>query len=247
MTAHAARRIIRLAMTAVMATIEPDNAGPHVSLVGVATAVDCTPIVLMSQLSRHTANSRSNPQVSLLFDGTAALDDRLSGGRVAVSGTLVPSTDNSHEQRFLARHQNAFYAEFGDFDWFRLEIDRAIFVAGFGRVRKFSKSRLLLAPDQCAELVSTQANLLLTLNGKTAQGTGQPATSESAPNPQPTPWSAAGVDPEGLDLVHKGAVMRHDFATMPTTGPQALAHIAHLRSIAQPGDPIFDLAHSRTD
>lgn len=232
-TAHAARRIIRLALTASLATVEPGSGAPFVSLVSVATAVDCTPIVLLSQLSHHTASIGADPRVSLLFDGTSELTDRLEGGRVTVSGTLIASPESTDKQRYMARHPRAFYADFADFGWYRLNIDRAVFVAGFGRVRKFSRTRLLLAADQCGALSKAQTGILSTVIGNPADD-------------RPGAWQLAGVDPEGLDLVRNGTAARRDFPVVATTAKAALAQIDQMTELAAPGDPILDLASNRT-
>ena len=237
-TAPDARRIIRLAMAASMATIEPDGS-PYLSLVTVATQVDCTPIILISQLSHHTANIRARPQVSLLFDGTSGLRDRLEGGRVSVSGTLAASTDQANQDRFMARHPDAFYAEFGDFNWFTISVTRAVFVAGFGRVRKFSKNRLLLASDQCADLTTAQKDLRATLNSQSGR-------TDSPPQEEPGTWQLAGIDPEGLDLLRHGEALRYDFPTTAATAQEALAQTSQLQAQAPAGDPILDLACNRT-
>ena len=93
------------------------------------------PLLLISDLADHTRNIRADARVSLLYDGTAGLDEPLSGPRVTVLGEAEQVDDGALVEIYLARHPSAeAYAEFNDFHLFRVRPLRAHLVAGFGRI-----------------------------------------------------------------------------------------------------------------
>ena len=74
MQAHAAavadvKRLMRLARTGALATLEAEGGAPLTTLIGVASDFDGAPLFLMSTLSRHTRNLASDPRASLLLTG----------------------------------------------------------------------------------------------------------------------------------------------------------------------------------
>ena len=73
-----------------LATSLPGDAAgwPYASLVLVAVDHDLTPILLLSDLAEHTRAIQADGRVSLLFDGTAGLDQPLTGPRVTVVGRV---------------------------------------------------------------------------------------------------------------------------------------------------------------
>ena len=72
--AHAAavadvKRLMRLARTGALATLEARGGAPLTTLLGVASDFDGAPLFLMSTLSRHTRNLAYDPRASLLLTG----------------------------------------------------------------------------------------------------------------------------------------------------------------------------------
>jgi putative heme iron utilization protein len=135
------RRLIRSAERATLATSANKGKGgvggpwPYASLVLVASDRKGCPLLLISDLADHTRNIRADARVSLLYDGTAGLDDPLTGPRVTVQGDAGQVEDNGLMEIYLARHPSAkTYAEFTDFHLFRVRPVRAHLVAGFGRI-----------------------------------------------------------------------------------------------------------------
>ena len=120
------------------------DGAPYVSLVLVAFDTDGAPLLLLSRLAQHTRNLRADPAVSLLFDGTAGLQDPLTGPRLTVLGKAAVCADPAALARYLARHPSArTYAGFSDFDLYRVTIARAHYVAGFGQIRWIEAEALL--------------------------------------------------------------------------------------------------------
>jgi putative heme iron utilization protein len=208
------------------ATLATSLAGaPYASLVLAATAADGAPLLLISTLAQHTVNIAADPRVALLFDGTGGLDEPLTGPRVSVLGVAERSDDAVLRARYLARHPSAaLYAGFADFHLYRVAVERAHLVAGFGRIDWIAAAALL--PPGLAALAADEAALLDELNegdpglllGRAGEG-----------------WLLTGVDAEGLDLRRAGAVARVDFPAPVADAAAARAAFARLAERAGGG------------
>jgi putative heme iron utilization protein len=120
------------------------DGAPYVSLVLVAFDVGGAPLLLLSRLAQHTQNLLADPRVSLLFDGTAGLEEPLTGPRLTVLGSAAPCPDPEALQRYLARHPSAAaYVGFSDFQLYRVDIERGHVVAGFGKIAWIEAAALL--------------------------------------------------------------------------------------------------------
>ena len=87
-TVEVARRLLRSASTASLATLDADGA-PFATLVTMATDHDGAPLALLSRLAVHTANIHRDARASLLVAPTAGDDDALAGARLTLSGRFV--------------------------------------------------------------------------------------------------------------------------------------------------------------
>src|SRR5579864_7163579 len=122
--AATARRLMRSLDRATLATSQ--DGWPYASLVLTAVDPDASPLLLLSDLAEHSKNLKRDSRASLLFDGTAGLDDPLTGPRVTVIGIAMPVADELLLARFTRRHPGAAaYAGFGDFHLHRLTMMRA--------------------------------------------------------------------------------------------------------------------------
>jgi hypothetical protein len=97
------------------------------------------PISLLSEIAEHTRNVRRDGRASLLVTaGVRPGDDVMAVPRVTLVGRLVEvdACDvPTWRDRFLAAHPTAAtYVSFGDFGWWRLEIESVRFVGGYGRM-----------------------------------------------------------------------------------------------------------------
>ena len=136
------RALMRAQATAALGTVM--DGAPYVSLVLVAFDADGAPLLLLSRLAQHTKNLLVDPRVSLLFDGTAGLDDPLTGPRLTVLGSAAVCRDPEALGRYLARHASAnAYAGFSDFALYKVTVDRGHSVAGFGKIAWIEASALL--------------------------------------------------------------------------------------------------------
>ena len=130
----AARTLLREARTGALATLMPGSGDPYCSLVNVATAADGSPLLLLSGLAVHTRNLLADPRCSLMIDERKP-GDPLEGGRVSMQARASVTDDEDDRRRYLVRHPEAGrFAGFGDFAFYRLTLERAHLVAGFGRI-----------------------------------------------------------------------------------------------------------------
>ncbi len=216
------RRLVRTARTGALGTLTPDTGAPFVSLVTTATDPAGAPLLLLSDLAVHTRNIRTDNRVSLLVED-AHPDDPLAGSRATIVGRLMRLTEDPEREaarrRFLAKHQEAsFYAGFGDFAFYRLEIDTVHLVAGFGRIVDMAAADFLLDCSECSDLLAAAEGAVEHMNEDHADALALYATAlVGAP---PGEWQATGLDPEGLDMRAGDLTCRLVFPeTLRGTGP----------------------------
>jgi putative heme iron utilization protein len=201
---------------------EEGAAWPYASLVLVAVDHDLSPVLLLSDLAEHTKAISSDSRVSLLFDGTGGLDQPLTGARVTLLGRALRSTDERLGQRFLARHPDAaMYAGFRDFHFYRVALERAHLVAGFGKIRWLDAADLLPAPVP-AGLAESETGIVGHMNEDHADALQLYA--QKLLGLAGSDWRMTGIDAEGIDLRQAGQVARLSF-------DQPLANAADARKV----------------
>lgn len=163
-----ARALVRAAGTATLATAQADadaDAWPYPSLVQVATDAAGRPLLLLSDLAEHTRNLKAEPRVGLLFDGTAGLDEPLTGARLSLLGRIARTDTAGDRARYLARFPGAaLFAGFGDFAFYRVEPERGHIVAGFGRIHWIEAADLVLPPALAASAAALEAGVIAHMN-----------------------------------------------------------------------------------
>ena len=128
-----ARELITAARAASLGTLSAENGLPYVSLVTIATDAKGYPILLLSGLADHTKNLAANPRASLLIEKAFHLKNPQTGPRITLQGTILPSTDAVDSELFLKKHPSAQrYASFADFGFFKMAVEKAHYVGGFG-------------------------------------------------------------------------------------------------------------------
>jgi putative heme iron utilization protein len=201
--AVSARRLIRAARKAALGTLDKSSGHPHVSLVTVATTPEGVPVLLISRLAVHTQNLMADGRASLLFDGTDLKGDPLAGGRVTLVGRAVPSTDDVARRRFLAKQPEAAgYADFADFSFYVLEVDRAHYIGGFGRIVTMPAAEVLCDTAGAEALIAGEADIVEHMNEDHADAVQLYASVLAGAGAGE--WRMTGVDPEGCDLAETG-------------------------------------------
>lgn len=233
-----ARQVMRSVDRAYLGTLmrpdAPDAGHPYTSLVLAALDHDASPILLISALADHTRNLLASPAVSLLFDGTGGLDEPLTGPRVTVQGTARQSSDAHDRARFVARHPSAeMYAGFKDFAVWRMEIERAHLVAGFGRIHWIDGGELRYDTTDAAALRTAEAEIVAHMNGEHADAVQLYAAKLLGRTGGD--WRMTGVDPEGADLRRGGEVARLAFDHPVRDAEQARSELVRLVKRARQG------------
>ncbi|NQW08442.1 MAG: DUF2470 domain-containing protein [Alphaproteobacteria bacterium] len=207
------RALLRATDRATLATAQRDTGSwPYASLVMLALDPSARPLLLISSLADHTKNLERDPRASLLIDATQGLDEPLTGARATLMGrvTVIDSADAATvaRDRFLRRHPSAeLYAGFGDFACWRMEVDRAHLVAGFGDIHWIDGAEAIRPP--AGPLPDQESEVVAHMNADHAEAIELYAC--VLLGRQGVGWRLTGVDAEGADLRRSGEVARLTF------------------------------------
>jgi putative heme iron utilization protein len=133
--AERARTLAARLSTGTLCTLAQDPPGhPYGSFVTVAFDGG-DPVFLISELAEHTKNLHGDPRASLMV-AAAEADDPLANGRITLIGTCTRAKDReAAAAAYLARHPNAaYYADFRDFGYWRLDVAHVRYIGGYGRM-----------------------------------------------------------------------------------------------------------------
>jgi len=217
------RLLIRTSFKATLATLDAQSGAPYASLITVATDIEGSPIFLISTLAKHTQNLDPDNRASLLFDGTGAVADPLTGRRVSLSGRAMKDSSERSRARFLNRHPQAeAYADFDDFSFYRLEIENGHFVGGFGRIHDISAANLLIDITGAEPLIDSEKEIVDHMNADHTDAIQLYAT--RLLNGADGDWRMSGCDPDGCDLVNGNEALRLTFRE-PAASPDAVRKI----------------------
>jgi putative heme iron utilization protein len=227
-----ARGLVRRAFKGSLGTIDIANGYPYASLITLATDASGAPSFLISTLARHTRNLAKDRRASILIDATGALADPLQGARLTLYGLAEKAEEEGIRRRFLARHaEAAFYADFPDFAFWRLAVEGAHYIGGFGRIFDLVPSDILTPVEGAARLLDGEPDIVEHMNKDHADAIELYATVLAGASVGP--WRMAGIDPEGCDIVLDGAARRILFASLVTTPAEARKELVRLAAEAR--------------
>lgn len=107
---------------------------PHAALVTPALDEDAQPLLLLSTLAVHTRQLKANPACALLVSGPATTENPQTAPRLCLTGEARLVQPRPVRERFLATHPYAAqYVDFGDFDFWKIFVQDAQYIGGFGR------------------------------------------------------------------------------------------------------------------
>ena len=134
--AREARELIEAATQGILSTLDPDGGFPHASIVDVASVEGGDLVTLLSRLAVHRKYAEADDRASILLAPHFGEGDAMQRPRITLVGRLVQEDDRSkYRDRYLAVHPEAeMYLALPDFDFFRLQTERARYIAGFGRM-----------------------------------------------------------------------------------------------------------------
>ena len=133
-------------------------------------------------------------------------------------GRLLPEDDERLLARFVARHPDAdTYAGFGDFHLYRMSVDRAYLVAGFGLIRWIETADLLFDASGTTGLATAETEIVGHMNDEHRDAV--QAYARLLLGREGSDWRMTGIDPEGIDLRADGQIARIAFDE-PVHGPE---------------------------
>ena len=227
-----ARSLARRAFKGSLATFDASNGYPYASLIIVATDPSGAPTFLISTLALHTRNLIKDPRASILIDGTGALADPLQGARVTLFGRAETVADAALKQRFVARHPDAaLYADFEDFSLWRLAVEGAHYIGGFGRIVDLSPEELLVSVAGADPLIEAESGIVEHMNQDHADALELYAMAFGGGGSGL--WRLTGIDPEGCDLTLDGEARRVAFGQRVTTPALARQELVRLAEAAR--------------
>ena len=194
------RRSRQGALATLMAKDGEKGGDPYCSLVATATDADGSPLLLISRLAVHTKNILADARVSLMLDERAP-GDPLEGARVMLAGTArqVEGDAAVPRRRYLAAHPSAeMFVDFPDFSFFRIDMQSAHLVAGFGRIVDLKPSSFLSDIGGAGALIAAEPDILAHMNTDHRDTMNLYAT--KLLGALSGDWSCTGCDPDGLDL-----------------------------------------------
>lgn len=136
--AEEARTIVASNTSGTLGTLSEDGT-PWASLVTYGVMADGSPVLCLSTLAEHAGNLERSRQASLMVADPHHTGEVLAGGRVTLAGRVHrsdehPDQASAREAHLEAVPSAAMYADFSDFSFWVLEVERARWVGGYGRM-----------------------------------------------------------------------------------------------------------------
>ena len=158
MFSERARTLVHQGRTGTLATLSVRHPGhPFASIMPYALDAGGRPLFLISSMAMHTQNLGGDARASLLVTQPGAAGDPLASGRVTLMGRAQRLTGDdvaAARSAYLAAHANAAYwVDFEDFSFWRLDVDDVYFVGGFAAMGWVEAGEYGAArPDPLAEI-----------------------------------------------------------------------------------------------
>ena len=241
--AERCRTLVASATRGALSTLAVDPAGyPYGSVASYGVDDRGNPLFFVSLMAEHTQNAIHDARASLLVsepvpDGA----DPLASGRVTLMGRLsrVAEADvpTARERYLVANPAASYYIEFGDFTFYRLDVESLRYVGGYGRMSWVDAAGYAAAePDP---LVDAAERVIEHMNADHADAqvlfcrhlAGRPDTTEA---------SMSAVDRYGFEMIAVGpsgrAAVRLGFPEECATGDDVrtamVAMVADARALA---------------
>ncbi|MFG1463400.1 DUF2470 domain-containing protein [Xanthobacter sp. DSM 24535] len=223
--ARAVRVLMHEAGFAALATVEQGGA-PYASLVAMALDQAGEPVLLLSKLARHTRNFLADGRVSLLVTAPAGADP-LNAPRASLLGRIHPADADDARIRFLARHASAEgYADFADFVFYRVAVEEAHLVQGFGRIVTLPGASVTTDWTGAEPVREAQAGIIAHMNADHRDANALYAHALlGAPQGD---WTLLSLDPLGCDLTCGAQVRRLEFPARVTSVVAVRQVLVHL-------------------
>ena len=196
---------------------------PYGSMVTVAIDQGAHPLLLMSGLSDHTRNLAEDSRASLLFVQPTRHRNPQRGARVTVMGKIRKTNKSEHAARFLTIHPEAeMYAGFGDFNFYRMSVERAHWVGGFARAQWLGGKYVMPGRAAVRAISESKAGIMEHMNSDHDNAVDLYA--QKLLGRRGDGWRMVGIDGDGADLERDGRFVRLRF-------PSAISNAAEARDI----------------
>lgn len=127
-----------------------NNDQPFVSMVAFSINENFSELyILISQLAKHSKNIALNNNISLMIcQPETEAENPQTLARISITGTAHLINKNTEEyisakNNYLAKNSSAvMYFSLGDFQLYKMDIDKGRYVAGFARTFNLSKESL---------------------------------------------------------------------------------------------------------
>jgi putative heme iron utilization protein len=193
-------------------------------MITAATTTGGSPVFLISKLAWHTRNLEADPRASILFMPETQPGDPLALARISVMGVAERTEDALDHKRFLARHPEAEgYAGFADFSFWRLRVEKAHYVGGFGRIGTLAGDRVIRQGPAIDAWNTEISSLLMNCPAELPAALARLAAPDTHGADD---WRLAACDPEGCDLISGDRAVRLPF-------PQAVENVNQLAEVLQ--------------
>jgi putative heme iron utilization protein len=171
--AERCRTLVAGSTRGALSTVATEPPGhPYGSVVSYGLDDHGNPLLFVSLMAEHTQNALHDPRASLLVtepvpDGA----DPLASGRVTLLGRLAAVGEDDRppvRDRYLAANPtSAYYIDFGDFVFFRLDVQSIRYVGGYGRMSWVDPA--LYAAAEPDPLVDAAAGIIEHMNADHAE------------------------------------------------------------------------------
>ncbi|MEQ1600898.1 MAG: DUF2470 domain-containing protein [Methylophilaceae bacterium] len=148
-----ARQFLRATRSGVLSTLSAKFDGcPFGSVAPFVLDQNGAPIILISALAEHTKNIIANPKVSLIV--LASMDDLQDNARLTLMGAAqqITEDDTLLRARYLRYFPSAAgYFEMHDFSFYRIHIQQARYIGGFGKIAWINAQAFASPANQLAQ------------------------------------------------------------------------------------------------
>ncbi len=134
--AKAARELVRNSQQGTLCTLTTEGGFPYGSLVELFPLPDGDVVMFLSGLAEHQRFLAADPRASVLIAPHMHEPNVLTQPRVTLVGraTVVAKTDELTNAYLRLHPGTRTFMGFGDFQFYRLHVERARYIAGFGQM-----------------------------------------------------------------------------------------------------------------
>ena len=134
--AEDARLLVASAQHGMLSTLIPDGGYPYGSMVDLIPLPDGDLVMLLSSLAEHQHYLDADGRASILIAPHFMDKNALAEPRVTLVGhVLYVKNKDSYTETYIEQHPDAKqFVRFGDFHFYRLHVEKARYIAGFGEM-----------------------------------------------------------------------------------------------------------------